>query len=87
MFTLLVLLFFLEILIKKKSSEKKSSENNQSTGHFQSFFFSSPDPKSEKNPENQLIKKFWPKREIVSVRGGNYQAQHIEDLAQVLMFY
>ena len=34
--------------MKKK---KKSSENDQLTGHFQSFFiyfFSSPDPKSEK---------------------------------------
>ena len=39
-------------------NEKKSSENDQSTGHFQSFFpfFSIPDPKSEKNPVNQLIK-------------------------------
>ena len=39
----------------KKSSEnekkKKGSENDQLTGHFQSFFiyfFSSPDPRSEK---------------------------------------
>ena len=38
-------------------------ENDQSTGHFQSFFFFSfflfrtPDPKSEKNLVNQLIKK------------------------------
>ena len=24
------------------------------------IFFSSPDPKSEKNPVNQLIKKIWP---------------------------
>ena len=39
-------------------------KKKQLTGHFQSFciyfFFSSPDPKSEKNPVNQLIKKFWP---------------------------
>ena len=29
--------------------------------HFQSFFiFRPPDPKSEKNPLNQLIKQFWP---------------------------
>ena len=59
-FAFLVLRFFLEILKKKK----KSSENDQLTGHFQSFFiyfFSSPNPKSEKNiPVNQLIKKFWP---------------------------
>ena len=43
---------------------KKSSENDQLTGHFQSFFiyfFVPSDPKSEKNPVNQLIKKFWPK--------------------------
>ena len=43
-FTLLVLLFF-------SGDIKKSSENDQLTGHFQSFFiyfFSSPDPKSEK---------------------------------------
>ena len=39
---------------------KKSSENDQLTGHFQSFFCP-PDPKSEKNTVNQLIKKFWPK--------------------------
>ena len=36
-----------------------------SYGHFQSFFiyfFSSPNPNSEKKiPVNQLIKKFWPK--------------------------
>ena len=42
--------------------KKKSSENDQSTGHFLSFFiyfFSSPDPKSEKKiPVNQLIKNF-----------------------------
>ena len=49
--------------------KKKSSENDQLTGHFQSsfihfqsFFFSSPDPKSEKNPVNQLIKIFWHKQ-------------------------
>ena len=38
---------------------KKSSENDQLTGHFQSFFiyfFSSPDPKSDFFPFNQLIK-------------------------------
>ena len=49
--------------IKKKKKKKKSSENDQwITGHFQSFFilfFCPPDPKSEeKNPINQLIKKF-----------------------------
>ena len=33
---------------------------DQSSGHFQSLFFRPPDPKSEKNPVNQLIKKFWP---------------------------
>ena len=46
---------FMEILKKKKSSE-----NDQSTGHFQSFliyFFGPHDPRSEKNPVNQLIKK------------------------------
>ena len=34
-----------------KKKKKKSSENDQLTGHFQSifiYFFSSPDPKSEK---------------------------------------
>ena len=42
--------------------ENKSSENDQSTGHFQSFFFFIPDPKSEKKiPVNQLIKNLWPK--------------------------
>ena len=56
-FTLLVLLFSLEKFKKKKrikkKNKKKSSENDQLTGHFQSFFFfSSPDPKSEKNPVN-----------------------------------
>ena len=43
----------------KKKALKKSSENDQSTGHFQSFFFfffRLLDPKSEKNPVNQLIK-------------------------------
>ena len=39
---------------------KKSSENDQSTGHFKSFLFFVPDPKSEKNPVNQQIKKLWP---------------------------
>ena len=66
--TLLVLLFFWRYLQKKneniKKKKKKSSENDQLTGHFQSFFiyfFSSPDPRSEKkNPVNQLIKKIWP---------------------------
>ena len=59
---------FLEILKKKKekkSSEKKalkikSSENDQSTGNFQSvfhLFLFVLDPRSEKNPVNQLIKK------------------------------
>ena len=50
----------------KKSSEnklkknKKSYENDQSTGHFQSFFsyfFSPPDPKSEKNSRKSTNKK------------------------------
>ena len=37
-----------------------------STGHFQSFFVPPPppDPKSDKNPVNQLIKKFWPYQAI-----------------------
>ena len=34
--------------MKKKKKKKKGSENDQLTGHFQSFFFSSPDPRSEK---------------------------------------
>ena len=68
--TLLVLLFSGDIKEKKKApkkkrkkKEKKSSENDQLTGHFQSFFiyfFSSPDPRSDFFPVNQLIKKFWP---------------------------
>ena len=34
---------------------------NWLTGHFQSFFFCTLNPKSEKkNPINQLIFKFWP---------------------------
>ena len=47
--------------MKKKKTLKKKSENDQLTGHFQSFFinfFRPPDPKSEKFPVNQLIKKF-----------------------------
>ena len=41
----------------------KSSENDQSTGHFQCFLLS-PGPLSEKNPVNQLIKRFWPKKQF-----------------------
>ena len=60
-FTLLVLLFVLEIL------KEKSSKIDESTGHFQSFFFSfhirpqTADPKSEKNPVNELIETIWQK--------------------------
>ena len=43
--------------IKKR---QKSPEKDQPTGHFQSFFASSPDPKSENNPVNQLVKTVWP---------------------------
>ena len=39
---------------------KKSSENEQLTVYFQSFFSRPLDPKSEKNPVNKLVKKFWP---------------------------
>ena len=40
---------------------KKCSENDQKTGLFQSFFFSSPDPKSEKKKfRKSTYKKFWP---------------------------
>ena len=49
--------------MKQKALKMKSSENDQLTGHFQSFFiyfFPSPDPKSEKNPINQLTKNFRP---------------------------
>ena len=43
------MLFFLEMLKKSTENEKKKKlENDQSTGHFQSFFFRPPDPKSEK---------------------------------------
>ena len=40
--------------------KKKSSENDQSFSELFYLFFSSPDPIFEKNPINQLIKKFWP---------------------------
>ena len=59
--TLLVLLFFWRYSRKKKKKKKKkSSENDQSTGHFQSFFiyfFSSLDPRSEKNTRKSPYKK------------------------------
>ena len=62
--TLLVLLFFLEILKKKKkNSEKKDLKMTRQLVIFRAFlfYFSSPDPRSEKkNPVNQLIKKIWP---------------------------
>ena len=35
----------------------KKSENDQSTGHFQSFFFCPPDPKSEKKSFKSINKK------------------------------
>ena len=48
----ITLLVFLEILREKKALKKKALKmTSQSTGHFQSFFiyfFSSPDPRSEK---------------------------------------
>ena len=41
---------------------KKNSENDQLSGHFQSFFFHPPDPKSEKKvAKSTNKKKFWPK--------------------------
>ena len=54
-------------------SKKKKSENDQLTGHFQSFFiyfFSPSDPKSEKNPIIQLIKKFWPNFHAFLLKAG-----------------
>ena len=51
LFTIAVLLIFW-----RWKKEKKNSENDQSTGNFQILFsFSSPDPKSEFFPVNQLI--------------------------------
>ena len=41
----------------KKKQQQKNSENDQSTGHFLSFFFLSPDPKSEKNSRKSTNKK------------------------------
>ena len=62
-FTSLALLFFSGDIKKnnKKKLYKKSSENDQLTGHFQSFFFRPPDPKSEKNSRKSTIKKILPK--------------------------
>ena len=48
-FTLIVLLFVLDI--KKKKTLKMTSQ----LVIFRAFFFRPPDPKSEKNPVNQLI--------------------------------
>ena len=48
-FTLLVLLFFFWRL-------KKSSENDKSIGHFQSFCFLLPDPKSENKSRKSTYK-------------------------------
>ena len=39
---------------------KKSSENDPSTGHFQSFFSHTPDPKSEKKSCKSTNKNFCP---------------------------
>ena len=54
-----------KLKIFKKNKKIKSSENDQITGHFQSYFIyffcpppPPPDPKSEKIPVSQLIKKF-----------------------------
>ena len=33
------------------------------------IFFRPPDPKSEKNPVNHLIKKFWPKGNTSAISG------------------
>ena len=53
-FTLLGLLFFSGDI--KKSSEKKALKMTSHLVIFRTFsLFSSPDPKSEKNPVNQLL--------------------------------
>ena len=40
-------------------------------------FFSSPDPKSEKNAVNQLIKQFWPKSVICYMTSTSNSSQSI----------
>ena len=40
--------------------KKKIHENDQSTGHFQSVFLRTIDPKSEKKSRKSTDKKIWP---------------------------
>ena len=43
-----LLVYFTSFTVCSGDIKKKSSENDKSTGHFQSFYITSPDPKSGK---------------------------------------